>query len=115
MQGPYDVEFRTISVSGELRQRALEQQRLLDEATMPEPFEPRGVTRSALRRVVQRLLGPARSGSHWADDDAGARVASTIAVASESQSSGDIRVPMRRDSSNPAVPSISRQRVSARE
>ena len=115
MQGPYDVEFRTLSISRELMQRALEQQRVLDEAKLAEPFEPQGTTRSALRGIVQRLLGSARPGRQWEDDDAGARVASTIPVASNSHTSGFRRVPVRRRSSNSAVPSASRQRLSARE
>lgn len=115
MQGPYDIEFRTIAVSRELSQRALEHRRLLDEANRAAALEPDGETQSALRRFAQRLLELARPGRHWEDDEASDRVASTMAVASRSQASGGIRVPERRRSSSSAVPSISRQRVSARE
>lgn len=115
MQGPYDVEFRTIAVSRELGQRALEHRRLLDEANRAEALEPDGETQSALRRFTQRLLELARLGRHWEDDDVSSRAASTMAVASSSHASGGIRVPVRRRSSSSVVPSISRQRVSARE
>ena len=91
MQGPYDVEFRTMSVSRELTERALDHRRQLDEAKRSETIEPQGASLPSFPWLVLRLLGLALSGRHGVSDDAGARVASTITLASESQSSGASR------------------------
>jgi hypothetical protein len=88
MQGPYDVEFRTISVSRELREHALEQQRLLDEAKLSESCEPQGTTRSALRGFVQGFLGFARPGRQWAEDGASARESCAASPGDASQNGG---------------------------
>jgi hypothetical protein len=73
MHGPYDVEFRTISVSRELAQRSLEQRRQLDEAKAAELSEAHGMAQPVSRRLVQRLLEFARPGRQWERDAEGAR------------------------------------------
>lgn len=91
MQGPYDVEFRTISVSRELTQRSLEHRRQLDEAKRAERVEAPGASLPPLQRFVQRCLGFVRPGRDLADDGAGPRAAATISEASSSHAPGGMR------------------------